>query len=55
MLGPALGQHIFLFRGEDRKLLDLRKIAIEPRFAAGRGDRRNFVTASHDLSFSLSP
>jgi hypothetical protein len=38
MLPPALGEHIFLFRSKDRKLLDLRQIAVEPGLAGARWD-----------------
>src|ERR1044072_3080245 len=46
MLGPALGQHIFLLGGEDREFLDLGEIAVETRLAAHRGGRRYAFTAS---------
>src|SRR3546814_7549286 len=48
MLGPALGQHIFLLGGEDGEFLDLGQIAIEARFTTGGGDsRRNLAAACH--------
>ena len=54
MLGPALGQHIFLFRRQDRELLDLGQIAVEPGLAAARRDRRRDVSHCHvSLTFSL--
>src|SRR5205085_10692320 len=56
MLGPALGQHIFLFRRQNRKLLDLREIAVEACLTAGCGDRRRDVSTCHgDLLAPWAP
>ena len=56
MLGPALGQHIFLFRRQNRKLLDLREIAVEASLTARCGDRRRDVSTCHgDLHTPWAP
>jgi hypothetical protein len=41
MLAPALGEHIFFLRLEDRELFDLGEISIESGFPARSGDRDN--------------
>ena len=35
MVDPALGQHVFLFRLQQRKLANLLHVAVQPLFRAG--------------------
>jgi hypothetical protein len=53
MLGPALGEHIFLFRREDRKLLDLSQIAVEPASPPAAGIVAIFLPLA--INSSISP
>jgi membrane protein len=49
VLAPALGEHIFFLRREDRELLDLREIAVESGLPTGRGERDDPFCFSHIL------
>ena len=52
MLAPALGEHIFFLRAEDRELLDFRKIAVESGLPTGRGERDDPFFRSHSVRLS---